>query len=134
MLAYTALLSLAALTMARPQDYTGNAPDNLSPCGASVFLAAYSGWTECIVKTSTNRDGSGEVLLLDDICVTAGVSGYPIPHGVGKNDPKDSGIITETADVDWDSASIIPFKMYPDPNFPCSADGCFPILEYVHLD
>ena len=146
MLTSIALLSLAAVAFALPSswvntpfntppstdpgaDFTGTAPDNLSPCGASLYIGDLGGKDEFYIKTSTERDGSGEVVLLH---VAQNNDNWLIKDPVGHYNGGDgSHFIDETADVDWANASISPFAIYQDKNFQCNSNACTPILEYV---
>ena len=74
------------------------------------------------VKTPTNRDASRE-------------AGLPYSCGSDDNDLIESplgqyignGFIDDNADVNWASASIMPFAITIDQSFGCNSDGCTPI-------
>lgn len=89
-LALSTFAAAAPANDKRSSDYKGDAPAQFSPCGASLFMYQNeSPQGGCRIATSTDRSGSGEVVIYDGNCAdnkqNAGT--VIINEGNGPSDP-----------------------------------------------
>lgn len=89
-LALSTFSAAAPANEKRSSDYRGDAPAQFSACGASLFM--YDNQTPqggCKIATSTDRSGSGEVVLYDGNCAknSQNAGTVIINEGHGPSDP-----------------------------------------------
>ena len=116
-LALPALCAPPAHLHERSPDFTGDAPATLPACGVSLFIGDNGGGnSHCVIATSTERSGAGQVNLWESYTCSPANPG-PL-------------IAENTPNIAWGQGSAGKFSISQTADS-CGTDGrgCYPTLE-----